>query len=165
MQNEQVTQIENTLDQMNEPLSPLKDFILPGGTQAGRVVSSGSQRLPSRRETIASSSGTAVGVQSINQVLESVVGSVVCHGETPKPKGTEFPMFFGKNLSIPSEERWGSTILHPWSTHSWARLDPYFSTHLSHLRRAQQKPDWPRFPTSPIELTYQKHSPAGTRSK
>ena len=33
LQNEQVTQIENTLDQMNEPLSPLKDFILPGGTQ------------------------------------------------------------------------------------------------------------------------------------
>ena len=31
--NEQVVQIENTLDQMNEPLSPLKDFILPGGTQ------------------------------------------------------------------------------------------------------------------------------------
>ena len=30
---EQVTQIENALDQMNEALSPLKDFILPGGTQ------------------------------------------------------------------------------------------------------------------------------------
>ena len=34
---EQVTQIENTLDQMNEPLSPLKDFILPGGTQAAAL--------------------------------------------------------------------------------------------------------------------------------
>ena len=31
--NKQVIQIENALDQMNEPLSPLKDFILPGGTQ------------------------------------------------------------------------------------------------------------------------------------
>ena len=30
--NEQVTQIEHALDQMNEALSPLKDFILPGGT-------------------------------------------------------------------------------------------------------------------------------------
>ena len=30
---EKVTQIEKTLDQINEPLSPLKDFILPGGTQ------------------------------------------------------------------------------------------------------------------------------------
>ena len=33
VQNEQVTQIENTLDRMNEALLPLKDFILPGGTQ------------------------------------------------------------------------------------------------------------------------------------
>ena len=33
----QVTQIENTLDQMNESLSPLKDFILPGGTQAAAL--------------------------------------------------------------------------------------------------------------------------------
>ena len=31
--NDQVIQIENALDQMNEALSPLKDFILPGGTQ------------------------------------------------------------------------------------------------------------------------------------
>jgi cob(I)alamin adenosyltransferase len=33
VQNKQVTKIENTLDRMNEPLSPLKDFILPGGTR------------------------------------------------------------------------------------------------------------------------------------
>ena len=33
LNNEQVTQIENALDRMNEALSPLKDFILPGGTQ------------------------------------------------------------------------------------------------------------------------------------
>ena len=87
VRNEQVTQIENTLDRMNEALSPLKDFILPGGTQPGRAVSSGPQCLPSRRETIAGSRGTAIGVQRIDQVPKSVVGSVVRHGETPKPQG------------------------------------------------------------------------------
>ena len=35
--NEQVTRIENTLDRMNDVLSPLKDFILPGGTQAAAL--------------------------------------------------------------------------------------------------------------------------------
>ena len=33
VRNKQVTQIENALDLMNEALSPLKDFILPGGTR------------------------------------------------------------------------------------------------------------------------------------
>jgi cob(I)alamin adenosyltransferase len=33
LNNEQVTQIEHKLDQMNESLLPLKDFVLPGGTR------------------------------------------------------------------------------------------------------------------------------------
>ena len=67
-------------------------------------------------------------------------------------------MFFGKNLSIPSEERWGLRFcILGRLTLGTAR--PLFQRLLSHLRRAQQKPDLPRFPTSPIELTYQKHSP------
>jgi cob(I)alamin adenosyltransferase len=32
IQKDQVTRIENALDQMNETLAPLKDFILPGGS-------------------------------------------------------------------------------------------------------------------------------------
>ena len=35
--NRQVTDIENTLDRLNNPLSPLKDFILPGGTQSAAL--------------------------------------------------------------------------------------------------------------------------------
>ena len=37
MHDEQVTRIENTLDRMNEALSPLKDFILPGGTRGAAL--------------------------------------------------------------------------------------------------------------------------------
>jgi cob(I)alamin adenosyltransferase len=34
---EQVTALENTLDQLNEQLPPLKNFILPGGSRAAAV--------------------------------------------------------------------------------------------------------------------------------
>ena len=35
--NEQVTRVERALDHMNETLSPLKDFILPGGTRSAAL--------------------------------------------------------------------------------------------------------------------------------
>ncbi len=34
----QVTKLEETLDRFNEPLEPLKDFILPGGTRAAALT-------------------------------------------------------------------------------------------------------------------------------
>lgn len=34
----QVTKLEETLDRLNEPLEPLKDFILPGGTRSAAVT-------------------------------------------------------------------------------------------------------------------------------
>ncbi|MFT3759173.1 cob(I)yrinic acid a,c-diamide adenosyltransferase [Thauera sp.] len=34
----QVTHLENELDRFNEPLEPLKDFILPGGTRAAALA-------------------------------------------------------------------------------------------------------------------------------
>ncbi len=34
----QVTRLEEELDRLNEPLSPLKDFILPGGTRAAALA-------------------------------------------------------------------------------------------------------------------------------
>ena len=34
----QVTHLENELDRFNEPLEPLKDFILPGGTRAAAIT-------------------------------------------------------------------------------------------------------------------------------
>lgn len=38
LKDEQVTELENQLDLMNEHLKPLKEFILPGGTQAAAVA-------------------------------------------------------------------------------------------------------------------------------
>ena len=34
----QVSKLEETLDRLNEPLEPLKDFILPGGTRAAAIT-------------------------------------------------------------------------------------------------------------------------------
>lgn len=34
----QVTKLEETLDHFNEPLEPLKDFILPGGTRSAAIT-------------------------------------------------------------------------------------------------------------------------------
>lgn len=38
LKDEQVNELENQLDLMNEHLKPLKEFILPGGTQAAAVA-------------------------------------------------------------------------------------------------------------------------------
>jgi cob(I)alamin adenosyltransferase len=38
MQAEQVTRLENVLDELNAPLAPLKEFILPGGTGAAALA-------------------------------------------------------------------------------------------------------------------------------
>ena len=91
-------------------------------------------------------SGTAIGVESINQVLEPVVGSVVCHGETPKSKGRSRRCSLGKIFRFKVKKD-GGLRLCILSRLALGTTRPIFQHLLSHLRRAQPNPGWPRFLT------------------
>jgi cob(I)alamin adenosyltransferase len=46
---DEVQRLEGWIDELNEDLGPLKEFILPGGGPVGAYFPSGAHGLPSRR--------------------------------------------------------------------------------------------------------------------